>query len=154
MKLRVLGFAAVLVLAPAWLQAQIVRRGPTKGAEVMAETVHLYLKASGTDIKMTKALQAEGSSGAGALTEALTAVGMNKQEYVAQKNALMIARQDDLDPSRLTAIKDDPGALKARQANAKVYHANKARLDALLSKVEPEPGCALCSGPTVPVKNR
>ena len=79
---------------------------------------------------------------------------MNKQEYVVNKNALMIARQDDLSPARLTAIKGDPGALQVRQANARLYHANKARLDAALAKVTPEPGCDLCSGPTVPVRNR
>ncbi len=153
MKLRVLGIAAVLVLAPGWLQAQIVRRGPTKGAERMAETVHLYLKANTID-KMIPVLQAASTAGDNSLDAKLAARGMNKQEYVANKNALMIARQDDLDPGRLTAIKDDLGAFQARQANAKLYHANKARLDAALSKLEPEPGCALCSGPTVPVKNR
>ncbi len=153
MKLRVLGFAAVLVLAPACLQAQIVRRGPTKGAQVMAETVHLYLKANTLD-KMIPVLQGESTAGSNSLDARLAARGMNKSEYVANKNALMIARQDDLDPARLTAIKDDLGALQARQANAKLYHANKARLDAVLAKLEPEPGCALCSGPTVPVKNR
>ncbi len=153
MKLRVLGMAAVLVLAPAWLQAQIVRRGPTKGAQVAAETVHLYLKANTLD-RMIPVLQAEGTAGDNSLDAKLAARGMNKQEYVANKNALMIARQDALNPGRLAAIKDDLGAFQARDANAKLYQANKSRLDAVLSKLEPEPGCALCSGPTVPVKNR
>ena len=153
MKLRMLGIAAVLVLAPGLLQAQIVRRGPTKGVQTAAETVHLYLKAK-TINNMIPVLQAAGySSEDTSFTAKLAARGMTKQEYVANKNALMIARQDDLDPRRLTAIKD-PGALQARQANAGLYHADKLRLDPVLSKLEPEPGCALCSGPTVPVKNR
>ena len=152
MKLRVLGVAAVLALVPVVAQGQIVRRGP--GARVAAETVHLYLKANTIDT-MIPVLQTAGTPGLkgdNSLDAQLAARGMNKQEYIANKNALMIARQDDLDPGRLTAIKDDLGAFQARQANAKLYHANKARLDAVLSKLEPEPGCALCTGPNIPPK--
>ncbi len=150
MRLRVLGLAAVLVLLPLAVRAQIVRRGPQPNVRA-AETVHL--NAALVD-KLIPLLQAESTSGANNLDAKLAARGMNKQEYVAHKNALMIARLDDLSPARLTAIKDDLGAQQARQANATVFHANKARLETLLSKLEPEPGCALCSGPTVPVKNR
>lgn len=149
MKLRVLGMAAVLVLAPAWLQAQIVRRGPQPDVRA-AETVHLNAALIG---KMIPLFQAEAKS-SNDLNSQLAARGMTKQEYVANKNALMIARQDDLSPARLAAMKGEDGSRQVRQTNAQLFHANKSRLDAVLSKLEPEPGCALCSGPTVPVKNR
>ncbi len=65
----------------------------------------------------------------------------------------MIARQDDLAPARLVAIKGDLGARQVRQANAQLYHANAGRLTAILARLEPEPGCALC-GPAAPVNKR
>ncbi len=147
MKLRALGVALVLVLLPAGLRAQIVRRGPT-GEIRAAETVHIYRTLID---KMIPLLQAEAKSSKD-LDARLAAVGMSKQEYVANKNALMIARQDDLNPGRLVAIKNDLGAHQVRQANAQLYHANAARLSAALARLEPEPGCALC-GPTAPVKS-
>ena len=58
MKLRVLGVAAVLVLAPGFLQAQIFRRGPQPNVRA-AETVHLN---TALLEKMIPALQGAGYS--------------------------------------------------------------------------------------------
>ncbi len=69
---------------------------------------------------------------------------MTKAEYVALKSALMIARLDDSDPNRL-ALPFDDGSLTARRANVKVYKAQAGRLASMLTRLEPEPGCALCS---------
>ncbi len=148
MKLRVLGMAAVLLFLPLGVRAQIVK-GRSQNVRA-AETVHLN---AALIEKMIPLLQAESKS-SNDLNAQLAARGMTKAEYVANKNALMIARQDDLNPGQLAAIKDDLGAHQLRQGNAQAYHANVARLGAILSKLQPEPGCALCSGPTVPVKNR
>ncbi|HEX9106297.1 MAG TPA: hypothetical protein VF832_03705, partial [Longimicrobiales bacterium] len=148
MKLRVLA-VAVFVLVPGVLRAQIVRRGPEPNVRA-GQPVQLN---SALIEKMIPVLQAAGySSEDTSFNAKLAARGMNKTDYIAHKNALMIARQDDLNPGRLTALKGEDGGLQARQANARLYHANKARLDVLLSKLHADPGCDLCSGPTVPVK--
>ncbi len=83
------------------------------------------------------------SGGTGTPLDRMAQVGMNKQEYVALKNSLMVARLDAQTPTRLQGLSG--AQLQLRQANIALYNANKARLDAVLTKLEPEPGCALCT---------
>ncbi len=99
--------------------------------------------------KIIPVLQAEGAASSAGWFDPRTARGMNKQEYVALKNALIIAKHDAADNARIRAIKDDLGASQLRDANVAIFRANAAKLDAALAKVKAEDCGPLCS-PGVP----
>ncbi len=92
--------------------------------------------------KLMPLLTAE-AGGTGTPLDRAAQVGMNKQEYTAFRSSLMVARLDAQQPARLQGLTGTQ--LQVRQANLNVYNGNKTRLDAVLTKLEPEPGCALCT---------
>jgi len=95
--------------------------------------------------------KAEGG-GAGNPMERLGQAGMTKQEYIALKSALMVARLDAGQPARLQGV---AGAqLQIRQANVALYNANKGRLDPVLTKLTPDAGCGLCTPGATPSNGR
>ncbi len=131
MKLRMLGLLAVLLLAPAAARAQVdwpCCRPLNKG--LVDQMLPLF--------------QAEAAS-ANNLNAKLQAVAMMKSTYIASKNAIMVAKLDAADASRLAALPFDDGSRKRREANVAVYRANKARIDAALKGVNADPICGLCA---------
>lgn len=136
MKLQVLGFVAVMALVPAGARAQV-------------PPCCIPLNQALLD-KVVPVLQAEAGANVGFWWDQRAARGMTKTEYIALKNALIAARLDAGTPGRLVAIKDDMGARNTRQANVTLYQANKARLDAVLTKVHADgcgPACSANSPP-------
>ncbi len=131
MKLRMLGLLAVLLLMPAAAKAQV-------------DWPCCRPLDRGVLDRMQPLLQAEVAS-ANTLNAKLAAVAMTKQEYVATKNAVMVAKLDAADGSRLSALPFDDGSRKRREANVAVYRANKARIDAALRGVNADPICGLCA---------
>ena len=129
MRLRILGVVGWLVLAPAAARAQV----PPCCSALTGSVVD----------RMIPLLQAEATS-SNSLTAKLDRVGMMKSTYVALKNALMVAKQDAANGSRLSALPFDDGSRATRQANVAVYRANKARIDAALVGVRADPICSLC----------
>ncbi len=139
MKLRIMGLLALLLLAPAAARAQVDWPCCRPLNPKLVD-------------QMLPLLQAEGANG---LNAKLQAVAMMKSTYVANKNALMAARLDAADGSRLAALPFDDGSRKRREANVTVYRANKARIDAALKGVNAEPICGLCvPTPTRATTNR
>ncbi len=129
MKLRMVGFVALLLLAPAGAQAQVEPCCRSINKQAVDQMLPLF--------------QAEAAS-ASNLNAKLQQLAMMKSTYVALKNALMVAKLDAADPSRLNALPFDDGSRKRREANAAVYRANKARIDAALKGVNADPICGLC----------
>ncbi len=131
MKLRMVGFAALLLLAPVGAQAQVdwpCCRPLNKG---MVD-------------QLLPLVQAEAAS-ANTLNAKLEQLAMMKSTYIAGKNTLMVAKLDAADASRLKALPFDDGSRKRREANVLVYRANKARIDAALRGLNADPECGLCA---------
>ncbi len=131
MKLRMVGFAALLLLAPAGARAQVdwpccrpLNRGLVD--------------------QMLPLFQAEAAS-TSSLNAKLQAAAMMKSTYIATKNAIMAAKLDAADGSRLSALPFDDGSRKRREANVAIYRANQARIDAALKGVNADPICGLCT---------
>lgn len=137
MKLGMLGVAALLVLAPAVARAQT----PPCCDPITRATVD----------QMVPLLQAEAASST-SLTTKLAQVGIAQTKYVALKNALMVAKLDAADASRLSALPFDDGSRATRQANVAVYRLNKARIDAALLGVRADPICGLCVPAAAPTR--
>ncbi len=131
MKLRIVGFLAVLLLAPAAARAQVDWPCCRPLNQKLVD-------------QMLPLFQAEAASG-NSLTAKLQQAAMTKTLYVASKNAIMAAKLDAADGSRLSALPFDDGSRKRREANATVYRANKARIDAALKGVNADPICGLCT---------
>ncbi len=130
MKLRILGFLALLLLAPAAARAQVDWPCCRPLNQKLVD-------------QMLPLFQAEAAS-ANNLNAKLQAAAMMKSTYVASKNAIMAAKLDAADGSRLSALPFDDGSRKRREANVAVYRANQARIDAALKGVNAEPICGLC----------
>jgi len=130
MKLRMLGLVALLVLTPAAARAQ--------GNWPCCSPLNRGLVDT-----MLPLLQAEGATPNG-VNARLEAVAMMKSTYIVNKNTLMVAKLDAADASRLRALPFDDGSRKRREANVVVYRANKARIDAALSRVNIDPSCGSC----------
>ncbi len=152
MRLRALWVVAALALVPAAAQAGQAPVSP--GTIRAAETVHLN---NVLVDKVVQVLRAEAKATSASWWERQPAAqrAMTKQEYVALKNALMIAKRDAADPRRLSALPFDDGSRAVRQANVTFYRANAARLDSALAGVRMDPQCGLCAGsPSIPAGKR
>ncbi len=131
MKLRIVGFLALLLLAPAAARAQVDWPCCRPLNQKLVD-------------QMLPLFQAEAAS-ANSLNAKLEQAAMTKTLYIAGKNTLMVAKLDAADGSRLAALPFDDGSRKRREANVTVYRANKARIDAALKGVNADPQCALCA---------
>ncbi len=148
MNLRALWIVAAMALLPAGLQAGQAPVSP--GAIRSAETVHLN---NALVDKVIPLLRAEATSTSAFWWDQQPAAqrAMTKQDYVALKNALMIAKLDAADAKRLSALPFDDGSRAARQANVSVYRANAGRLNSVLTGVPMDPACGLCAArPSIP----
>ena len=143
MKLGVMCMAGALAFAPVIAGAQGV---PARGMKIVTVTAAAIDKA-------LPVLQADSATGNGPGEDRFAAIGMNKQEYVALKNALMIAKLDDANPSRLELPFDD-GSLAARRSNAKLYHARAARLGPVLERASIDSSCTICKPKDPNVRGR
>ncbi len=133
MRLGVMCVVGALALAPVIARAQGV---PARGMKIATVTAAAIEKAM-------PLLQADSATGNGPGQDRFAAIGMNKHEYVALKNALMVAKLDDATPSRLELPFDD-GSLSVRRANAKLYHAHAARLAPMLERASVDSSCTIC----------
>ncbi len=152
MRLRALWVVAALALVPSAAQAGQAPVNP--GTIRAAETVHLNNAAIDKVIPLLRT-EAKATSASWWDRQPAAQRAMTKQEYVALKNALMIAKRDAADAKRLSALPFDDGSRAVRQANATFYRANAARLDSALAGVPMDPICGLCApGPSVPAGRR
>ncbi|NJD10709.1 MAG: hypothetical protein FIB01_09850 [Gemmatimonadetes bacterium] len=134
MKLRWSGLAALLVLLPAAAYGQ---RG-IAGAAVSIPQVDAVMIDTFAPL-----LQLERESASG-LDDRLAERGMSKGEFIAFKNAVMIAKLDAGNAARINGLATDDPTRAIRLANANIYKRNATRIDAALQGVNPDPGCSLC----------
>lgn len=140
MKVRALWAAAVLALVPTMLQAQEPKKDSVAAPAVKPAPAMKIVRLTDREVnRVLKQLQAE-LSGQPPLDDA--SLAMTRSEYGNLKNALMVARLDYRDPSRLVGP-DDP-RLDVRRMNVTFYTANESRLEPVVSRLAPERSCTLC----------
>ncbi len=139
MKVCALWAVAALALVPTMLQAQEPKKDSVAPAAVKAAPAMKIVRLTDREVNRgLKQLQAE-LSGQPPLD---AAVAMTRSEYTSLKNALMVARLDYRDPSRMVGP-DDP-RLDVRRMNVTFYTANESRLEPILARLAPERSCTLC----------
>ncbi len=140
MKMRALWAMAVLVLTPALLQAQEPRKDSVAPAPVKSAPTMKVVRLVDRDVnRAMRQLNAE-LSGTIPMDDAREA--MTRTEYTNIKNALMVARLDFRDASRLVGP-DDP-RLSVRRMNAEYYRTHESSLESVLQRLAPDKSCALC----------
>ncbi len=141
MKLRVLGAVAALALVPTLLQGQEPKKDSAATPAVKQAPAMKIVRLTDREVnRALKQLQAE-LSGQPPLDDA--SLAMTKSEYTNLKNALMVARLDFRDPSRLVGP-DDP-RLDVRRMNVTYYTSSESRLEPIISRLRPDRSCTLCS---------
>ncbi len=140
MKMRALWAVAGLVLVPALLQAQEPKKdsvapAPEKSAPTM-KVVRLI------DRDVNRAMHQLNTELTGTIPMDDARQAMTRTEYANIKNALIVARLDFRDPSRLVGP-DDP-RLNVRKMNVEYYRAHESTLEAVVPRLAPDKSCTLC----------
>ena len=143
MKVCALWAVAALALVPTMLQGQepkhdSVAPAPVKSAPSM-KVVRL------TDRDVNRALRQMNAELSGTISMDDASQAITRSDYVNLKNALMVARLDFRDPSRLVGP-DDP-RLSVRRMNAEYYRAHEGDLESVIPRLMPDRSCTLCLGP-------
>ena len=143
MKARALSLLALALLLPAAAGAQEPSQDTTKLLEKKAPVMKIVRL---TERDVSRALPMLNGELTGMIPEGNAVSGMTRTEYINVKNALIVARLDFLDPSRLQLPFDD-GSLQVRRNNADYYRVNQGRLEQLLLRAKPDKSCKLCGLP-------
>ncbi len=140
MRMRALWAFAALALVPAMLQAQEPKKDSVAKPAVKQAPDMKIVRLTDRDVnRAMPQLQAE-LTGQPPVDNAMLA--MTRTEYTNVKNALMVARLDFRDPSRLVGP-DDP-RLDVRRMNVTFYTANESRLEPVVQRLRVERSCTLC----------
>ncbi len=141
MKLRALWAVGVLVLTPVLLQAQEPKKdsvapAPAKSAPTM-KVVRL------TDRDVNRAMRQLNAELTGTIPMDDATDAMTRTEYISIKNALMLARLDFRDASRLEGPDGDK-ILEIRRMNAEYYRTHEGNLETVIPRLSPDRSCTLC----------
>ncbi len=140
MRMRALLAVAVLALTPALLQAQEPQKDSVAPKQKAAPTMKIVRL---IDRDVNRAMNQLNAELTGTIPMDDASQAMTRTEYTNIKNALMVARLDFRDGSRLVGP-DDPRLLGVRRMNAEYYRTHEANLEGVLSRLAPDKSCTLC----------
>ncbi len=140
MKMRALWAVAVLALTPALLQAQEPKKDSVAPAPVKSAPAMKVVRLIDRDVN--RAMRQLNAELTGNIPMDDASQAMTRTEYTNIKNALMVARLDFRDNSRLVGP-DDP-RLNVRRMNAEFYRTHEASLEGVVSRLAPDKACTLC----------
>ncbi len=140
MKMRALWAVAALALTPALLHAQEPKKDSVAPAPEKSAPAMKVLRL--TDRDVNRAMNQLNAELTGTIPMDDARQAMTKTEYTNIKNALMLARLDYRDASRLVGP-DDP-RLNVRRMNVEYYRTHEGNLEGVISRLAPDKSCTLC----------